>query len=115
MKLGMCKPSPKKSFRARTTGKWKRKAKKAVNPFYGKKEVGVETPVPVHPCDAGGGGVFYLFPHQNNIRGNIRCGVPQPRISKLRIILLPLWTVVWTVVRTIVPDRIQFCATICKS
>ena len=40
MKVGMRKPSLKKSFKARTTGKIKRKAKKAVNPFYGKKGVG---------------------------------------------------------------------------
>lgn len=40
MKIGLRKPSLKKSFRARTTGKWKRRAKKAVNPFYGKKGVG---------------------------------------------------------------------------
>lgn len=31
----------KKSFKARTTGKLKRKAKKAVNPFYGKKGMGL--------------------------------------------------------------------------
>ena len=29
-----------KTFRARTTGKWKRRAKKAVNPLYGKKGMG---------------------------------------------------------------------------
>ncbi len=40
MKVGMRKPSLKKSFKARTTGKIKRKAKKAVNPLYGKKGVG---------------------------------------------------------------------------
>lgn len=40
MRFGMRKPSIKKSFRARTTGKWKRRAKKAVNPFYGKKGMG---------------------------------------------------------------------------
>lgn len=40
MKIGLRKPSPRKSFRARTTGKWKRRAKKAVNPFYGKKGMG---------------------------------------------------------------------------
>lgn len=39
-KVGFRKPSIKKSVRARTTGKLKRKAKKAVNPFYGKKGVG---------------------------------------------------------------------------
>lgn len=40
MKIGFRKPSLKKSFRARTTGKWKRRAKKAVNPLYGKKGMG---------------------------------------------------------------------------
>ena len=40
MKIGMRKPSLKKSFKARTTGKFKRKMKKSVNPFYGKKGVG---------------------------------------------------------------------------
>lgn len=40
MKIGMRKPNLKKSFKARTTGKYKRKAKKAVNPFYGKKGIG---------------------------------------------------------------------------
>ena len=40
MKIGMRKPSLKKSIRARTTGKVKRKAKKAANPLYGKKGVG---------------------------------------------------------------------------
>lgn len=36
----MRKPSLKKSFKARTTGKIKRKAKKSVNPLYGKKGMG---------------------------------------------------------------------------
>ena len=40
MKFGMRKPSIKKSFKARTTGKAKRKLKKAVNPVYGKKGMG---------------------------------------------------------------------------
>lgn len=40
MKIGLRKPSIKKSFRARTTGKWKRRVKKSINPFYGKKGVG---------------------------------------------------------------------------
>lgn len=40
MKVGFRKPSFKKSFKARTTGKIKRKIKKAVNPFYGKKGMG---------------------------------------------------------------------------
>lgn len=41
MKLGMRKPSIKKSIRARTTGKLKRKVKKTVNPLYGKKGMGL--------------------------------------------------------------------------
>lgn len=41
MKFGIRKPSIKKSIKARTTGKLKRKAKKAVNPLYGKKGMGV--------------------------------------------------------------------------
>lgn len=40
MKFGMRKPSIKKMFKSRTTGKAKRKAKKAINPLYGKKGVG---------------------------------------------------------------------------
>ncbi len=36
----MRKPSLKKSIKARTTGKIKRKVKKSVNPFYGKKGMG---------------------------------------------------------------------------
>ena len=40
IKIGFRKPSLKRSFKARTTGKYKRKLKKAVNPFYGKKGVG---------------------------------------------------------------------------
>ena len=40
MKVGYRKPSIKKSVKARTTGKIKRKAKKAINPFYGKKGMG---------------------------------------------------------------------------
>lgn len=40
MKFGMRKPSIKKSFKARTTGKIKRQAKSAINPIYGKKGVG---------------------------------------------------------------------------
>lgn len=41
MKIGFRTPNLKKSLRARTTGKLKRKIKKATNPFYGKKGVGV--------------------------------------------------------------------------
>lgn len=40
MKFGPRKPSLKRSIKARTTGKLKRRAKKAVNPFYGKKGMG---------------------------------------------------------------------------
>lgn len=40
MKFGMRKPSLKKSFKARTTGKVKRKVKKALIPGYGKKGMG---------------------------------------------------------------------------
>lgn len=43
MKFGFRTPSLKKSFKARTTGKLKRKVKKAVNPFYGKKGTGFIT------------------------------------------------------------------------
>ena len=40
MKIGMRKPSLKKSLKARTTGKLKRKVKKSINPLYGKKGMG---------------------------------------------------------------------------
>lgn len=40
MKFGMRKPSLKKSIKARTTGKLKRKVKKAIIPGYGKKGMG---------------------------------------------------------------------------
>lgn len=40
MKFGMRKPSPRKSFKARTTGKAKRQIKKALIPGYGKKGTG---------------------------------------------------------------------------
>lgn len=40
IKIGFRKPSIKKSIKARTTGKFKRKVKKAVNPLYGKKGMG---------------------------------------------------------------------------
>lgn len=40
MKLGLRKPSLKRSLKAKTTGKLKRAAKKAVNPLYGKKGAG---------------------------------------------------------------------------
>ena len=40
MKLGMRTPSPKRSLKARTAGKWKRQAKKAIIPGYGRKGMG---------------------------------------------------------------------------
>lgn len=41
MKIGMRTPSPMKSIKAMTTGKLKRSIKKSINPFYGKKGVGL--------------------------------------------------------------------------
>lgn len=40
MKFGLRKPSLKKSIKARTTGKLKRKLKKAIIPGYGQKGTG---------------------------------------------------------------------------
>lgn len=40
MKIGMRKPSIKKSIKAHTTGKAKRKVKKALTPGYGQKGMG---------------------------------------------------------------------------
>ena len=40
MKFGYRKPSIKKSIKSRTVGKIKRKAKKTINPLYGKKGMG---------------------------------------------------------------------------
>lgn len=44
MKVGIRKPSIKKSIKARTTGKIKRSIKKSVNPLYGKKGMGITKP-----------------------------------------------------------------------
>ena len=44
MKVGMRKPSLKKSFKARTTGKLNRSVKSAINPLYGKKGMGILHP-----------------------------------------------------------------------
>lgn len=41
MKIGTRKPSIKKSLKARTTGKLKRKVKSEVVPLYGKKGTGI--------------------------------------------------------------------------
>lgn len=43
MKIGMRTPSTMKSIKERTTGKLKRSIKKSINPFYGKKGVGLIT------------------------------------------------------------------------
>ena len=43
MIIGMRTSSPMKSIKARTTGKLKRSIKKSINPFYGKKGVGLIT------------------------------------------------------------------------
>ncbi|WP_436514047.1 hypothetical protein [Clostridium thermobutyricum] len=40
MKIGVRKPSIKKSISARTTGRAKRAVKKSINPAYGKKGMG---------------------------------------------------------------------------
>lgn len=40
MKIGIRTPSLKKSFKARTTSKYKRQLKSAIDPTYGKKGIG---------------------------------------------------------------------------
>ena len=40
MKIGFKTPSLKKSFKARTTSKYKRQLKSAIDPTYGKKGIG---------------------------------------------------------------------------
>lgn len=40
MKSGMRRPSWKKSLAARTTGKYKRRMKRAIDPLYGKRGMG---------------------------------------------------------------------------
>lgn len=40
MKVGMRKPSVKRSISTRTSGRWKRQAKKALLPGYGMKGMG---------------------------------------------------------------------------
>ena len=44
MKIGMRKPSLKRSFSARTTGRAKRAVKRAIIPGYGKKGMGILHP-----------------------------------------------------------------------
>lgn len=41
MKFGLRTPSVKKMVKARTTGRVKREIKSAINPFYGKKGMGM--------------------------------------------------------------------------
>lgn len=41
MKVGIRRPSIKRSFKARTTGRLKRQIKSSINPFYGKKGMGL--------------------------------------------------------------------------
>ena len=41
MKIGLRTPNLEKSFKARTVGKYKRAAKRAINPTYGKKGAGL--------------------------------------------------------------------------
>lgn len=40
MKIGLRTPSLKKSFKARTTSKYKRQLKSAIDPTYGEKGIG---------------------------------------------------------------------------
>ena len=41
MKIGIRKPSPTRSLRARTTGRLTRASRRAINPWYGKKGAGI--------------------------------------------------------------------------
>lgn len=43
MKVGFRKPSVKRSIKARTTGKIKRRVKGTINPLYGKRGIGFIT------------------------------------------------------------------------
>ncbi|MCC6107605.1 MAG: hypothetical protein DUD31_05220 [Coriobacteriaceae bacterium] len=54
MKFGMRRPSWKKSLAARTTGKYKRRMKRALDPFYGKRGMGF-----VHDPKRGVRGAIY--------------------------------------------------------
>lgn len=53
MKVGFRKPSLRGSLRARTTGRAKRAAKRAVVPFYGRKGMGL-----LHPIRAAWGWIY---------------------------------------------------------
>ena len=83
MKIGLRKPSLKKSLKARTVGKWKRKAKSAFKPFYGKKGVGLlknpsksiktrvykRTTVGVNPLSGLDGSKGKRKPHRSKAQG----------------------------------------------
>ena len=57
MKVGIRKPNIKRSLKARTTGKMKRRMKRAVNPFYGKRGMGFL----FHPFKAVYGWIYRRF------------------------------------------------------
>lgn len=44
MRFGLRKPSLSRSFSARTTGRCSRAVRKAVNPIYGKRGLGIRRP-----------------------------------------------------------------------
>lgn len=54
MKVGIRKPSIKRSLKARTTGRAKRALKRSINPFYGKRGMGFL----LHPLKAAYGWVY---------------------------------------------------------
>jgi len=53
IKLGIRKPSIKRSIKARTTGRLKRSVKRSINPFYGKRGMGL-----LHPLKAAYGWLY---------------------------------------------------------
>lgn len=80
MKFGIRKPSIKKSIKARTTGRIKRSAKRAINPFYGKKGMGfINNPKKAvynkvyHKTSIS---AFDVFKKSNNLLYNIFIGLP---------------------------------------
>ena len=54
MKVGIRKPSIKRSLKARTTGRAKRAVKRSINPFYGKNGIGFL----LHPFKAAYGWIY---------------------------------------------------------
>ncbi len=80
MKFGIRKPNIKKSIKARTTGRIKRSAKKAINPLYGKKGIGfVSNPKKAvynkiyHKTSIS---AFDVFKKSNNLLYNIFIALP---------------------------------------